>query len=125
MDNNELENDDLYEAAQEDEVIDFGGNESELDVEGDQSADGDGNSTPWAWIIALLSSLAFGGIGWFRSRRYKRKYKQEREKNALYQKMLIKHQAEINALKTEKEKKEYRDRLWEAIISGSEDDSEE
>ena len=44
-----------------------------------------------------------------------KKLKQEREKNALYQKALKMHQAEIDELKSEKARREYRDRLWAEI----------
>ena len=63
----------------------------------------------------LISAIGLGlttiGIGikdFFTSR----KLKQEREKNKLYQEVLKKHQAQINELKNEKERREYRDRLW-------------
>ena len=39
----------------------------------------------------------------------------QREKNKLYQEALKKHQAQINELKNEKERREYRDRLWAEI----------
>lgn len=64
------------------------------------------------WLIAAIG-LGFTTIGigikdFFTSR----KLKQEREKNKLYQEVLKKHQAQINELKNEKERREYRDRLW-------------
>ena len=64
------------------------------------------------WLIAAIG-LGFTTIGigikdFFTSR----KLKQEREKNKLDQEVLKKHQAQINELKNEKERREYRDRLW-------------
>lgn len=68
--------------------------------------------------LGLIAAIGLGlttiGIGikdFFTSR----KLKQEREKNKLYQETLKKHQAQINELKNEKERREYRDRLWAEI----------
>ena len=67
------------------------------------------------WLIAAiglgLTTIGFGIKDFFTSR----KLKQEREKNKLYQEALKKHQAQINELKNEKERSEYRDRLWAEI----------
>ena len=67
------------------------------------------------WLIAAigfgLTTIGLGIKDFFTSR----KLKQEREKNKLYQVALIKHQAQINELKNEKERREYRDRLWAEI----------
>lgn len=64
------------------------------------------------WLIATiglgLTTIGIGIKDFFTSR----KLKQEREKNKLYQEVLKKHQAQINELKNEKERREYRDRLW-------------
>ena len=64
------------------------------------------------WLIAAiglgLTTIGIGIKDFFTSR----KLKQEREKNKLYQEVLKKHQAQINELKNEKERREYRDRLW-------------
>ena len=65
-------------------------------------------------IVAIGLGLTTIGIGikdFFTSR----KLKQEREKNKLYQEALKKHQAQINELKNEDERREYRDRLWAEI----------
>lgn len=67
------------------------------------------------WLIAAIgfgiTTIGLGIKDFFTSR----KLKQEREKNKLYQEALIKHQAQINELKNEKERREYRDRLWAEI----------
>lgn len=67
------------------------------------------------WLIAAiglgLTTIGIGIKDFFTSR----KLKQEREKNKLYQEALKKHQAQINELKNEKERREYRDRLWAEI----------
>lgn len=67
------------------------------------------------WLIAAiglgLTTIGIGIKDFFTSR----KLKQEREKNKLYQEVLKKHQAQINELKNEKERREYRDRLWAEI----------
>ena len=64
------------------------------------------------WLIAAiglgLTTIGIGIKDFFTSR----KLKQEREKNKLYQEALKKHQAQINELKNEKERREYRDRPW-------------
>ena len=64
------------------------------------------------WLIAAIglgfTTIVIGIKDFFTSR----KLKQEREKNKLYQEVLKKHQAQINELKNEKERREYRDRLW-------------
>lgn len=63
------------------------------------------------WLIATiglgLTTIGIGIKDFFTSR----KLKQEREKNKLYQEALKKHQVQINELKNEKERREYRDRL--------------
>ena len=45
---------------------------------------------------------------------------QEREKNVLYLDALKKHQAEINALKSDLEREEYKNRLWEELLARKE-----
>ena len=42
-------------------------------------------------------------------------------KNALYQEAIRKHQAEINALKNDREREEYKNRLWEELKARSEE----
>ena len=58
------------------------------------------------WLIAAiglgLTTIGIGIKDFFTSR----------EKNKLYQEALKKHQAQINELKNEKERREYRDRPW-------------
>lgn len=44
--------------------------------------------------------------------RVRKSRNQEREKNVLYQEAIKKHQAEINALKSDIEREEYKNRLW-------------
>ena len=62
-------------------------------------------------IAGVLFGLIMGIKAWHDNRALKK----EREKNALYQEALRKHQAEINELKSEKERRAYRDRLWEQL----------
>ena len=47
----------------------------------------------------------------------RKKLNKERDKNKLYQEALKKHQAEISALKTDLEREEYKNRLWEELKS--------
>ena len=61
----------------------------------------------WEWQLRL----------WITSRALKR----EREKNALYQEAIRKHQAEINAFKNDREREEYKNRLWEELKARSEE----
>ena len=82
-------------------------------VDPNQELAGQGSDNFWL-IAAIGLGLKTIGIGikdFFTSR----KLKQEREKNKLYQEALKKHQAQINELKNEKERREYRDRLWAEI----------
>lgn len=44
--------------------------------------------------------------------RVRKSRNKEREKNVLYQEAIKKHQAEINALKNDIEREEYKNRLW-------------
>ena len=62
-------------------------------------------------LSMLLGGMTLDDIRVSRSR------KKEREKNKLYQEALKKHQAQINALKSAREREEYKDRLWEALMS--------
>ena len=66
-------------------------------------------------VIALAITVAIGvgasivlGI---KNLFLKKELKEEREKNAAYQKLLRIHEAEIAELKNDKERREYRDRL--------------
>lgn len=67
------------------------------------------------WLAAAIglgiTTIGLGIKDLFNSR----KLKQEREKNKLYQEALKKHQAQINELKNEKERREYGDRFWTEI----------
>lgn len=92
---------------------------TEDDNTGSLKLDDGGDNNPWIWttIIASLTALYF----LVKNKITERKYKKEREKNVLYQEAIIKHQAEIEILKTEKEREEYKNRLWEEILSSSED----
>lgn len=75
----------------------------------------EGNSTEGIWIVTTIGlGIAAGGL-WINNILTKKALKQEREKNKLYQDALRKHQAEINELKSEKERRVYRDRLWEEL----------
>lgn len=84
---------------------------SNVDPNQELSEQGSDNS----WLIAAiglgLTTIGIGIKDFFTSR----KLKQEREKNKLYQEAIKKHQAQINELKNEKERREYRDRLWAEI----------
>lgn len=61
--------------------------------------------------------IVMGIVAWWT----KRQLKKEREKNALYQEAIRKHQAEINALKNNKEREEYKNRLYKELIRQSEE----
>lgn len=90
MDNNELEN-----VEQDNEGLDAG------------------QIGFWAGIIGGAFGLVMGIKAW----RSSRALKKEREKNALFQDMILKHQAEIDALKNAKEREEYKNQLWEELKS--------
>lgn len=49
-----------------------------------------------------------------------RALKKEREKNALYQEAIKKHQAIIDELRIKNERREYRDKLWEELNADKE-----
>lgn len=69
-----------------------------------------------AGILGLIFGIGMGIKAWHDNRALKK----EREKNALYQEALRKHQAIIDELKSEKERREYRDRLWEELNADKE-----
>lgn len=69
-----------------------------------------------AGILGLIFGFGMGIKAWHDNRALKK----EREKNALYQEALRKHQAIIDELKSEKERREYRDRLWEELNADKE-----
>lgn len=62
-------------------------------------------------ILGLVFGIGMGIKAW----NDRRALKKEREKNKLYQEAIRKHQAKINELKSEKERRAYRDRLWELL----------
>ncbi len=68
-------------------------------------------------IGGFLFGIGMGIKAWISGRALKK----EREKNALYQEAIRKHQAEINALKNDREREEYKDRLWEELKARSEE----
>lgn len=70
-----------------------------------------------AGIIGGLFGIGMAIKAWITSRALKK----EREKNALYQEAIRKHQAEINALKNDREREEYKSRLWEELKARSEE----
>lgn len=56
-------------------------------------------------------------IGWASSEIHRGIDKRKHQKQiALYQEALRKHQAEIDTLKSDKEREEYKQKLWEAIL---------
>ena len=71
----------------------------------------------WVGIGGFLFGLGMGIKAWISGRALKK----EREKNALYQEAIRKHQAEINALKNDREREEYKNRLWEELKARSEE----
>lgn len=66
-------------------------------------------------IIVGIAGLAFGAFMGVKAWITNRKLKKEREKNKLYQEMLRKHQAEIDALKNDREREAYKEQLWAAL----------
>lgn len=71
----------------------------------------------WVGIGGFLFGIGMGIKAWISGRTLKK----EREKNALYQEAIRKHQAEINALKNDREREEYKNRLWEELKARSEE----
>lgn len=71
----------------------------------------------WVGIGGFLFGIGMGIKAWISGRALKK----EREKNALYQEAIRKHQAEINALKNNREREEYKNRLWEELKARSEE----
>ena len=71
----------------------------------------------WLGIGGFLFGIGMGIKAWISGRALKK----EREKNALYQEAIRKHQAEINALKNDREREEYKNRLWEELKARSEE----
>ena len=71
----------------------------------------------WVGIGGFLFGIGMGIKAWISGRALKK----EREKNALYQEAIRKHQAEINALKNDREREEYKNRLWEELKARAEE----
>lgn len=71
----------------------------------------------WVGVGGFLFGIGMGIKAWIS----RRALKKEREKNALYQEAIRKHQAEINALKNDREREEYKNRLWEELKARSEE----
>ena len=71
----------------------------------------------WVGLGGFLFGLGMGIKAWISGRALKK----EREKNALYQEAIRKHQAEINALKNDRQREEYKNRLWEELKARSEE----
>ncbi len=71
----------------------------------------------WVGIGGFLFGIGMGLKAWISGRALKK----EREKNALYQEAIRKHQAEINALKNDREREEYKNRLWEELKARAEE----
>lgn len=71
----------------------------------------------WVGGGGFLFGIGMGIKAWIS----RRALKKEREKNALYQEAIRKHQAEINALKNDREREEYKNRLWEELKARSEE----
>lgn len=71
-------------------------------------------------IFSFITSIGMGIKTWKSKRALKKAniaLEKEREKNKLYQEALKKHQAEINALKDDLEREEYKNQLWEELKS--------
>lgn len=71
----------------------------------------------WVGIGGFLFGIGMGLKAWISGRALKK----EREKNVLYQEAIRKHQAEINALKNDREREEYKNRLWEELKARAEE----
>ena len=65
----------------------------------------------WGYIIGGIGMLFDGCMG-IKAWKAKRALKKEREKNKVYQGIIKKHQLQIDALKSAKEREEYKNRLW-------------
>ena len=72
-------------------------------------------------IGAGIVGVIFGIIMTIKAWKDEIALKKERKKNQLYQGVIRKHQAEIDVLKNDKEREEYKNRLWEEIRSKSEE----
>ena len=71
----------------------------------------------WVGVGGFLFGIGMGIKAWIS----RRALKKEREKNALYQEAIRKHQAEINALKNDREREEYKNRLCEELKTRTEE----
>ena len=64
-----------------------------------------------------LGCVAVAGGMALDDHRVRKSLKQEREKNVLYQEALKEDEAEIESLKTDIEREEYKNRLWEELMT--------
>ncbi len=71
----------------------------------------------WVGLGGFLFGIGMGLKAWISGRALKK----EREKNVFYQEAIRKHQAEINALKNDREREEYKNRLWEELKARAEE----
>ena len=83
--------------------------------------DSAGIDTEKVGIGVGIAGALLGLCMWIKSIITSKKLKEEREKNALYQEAIRMHQAEINALKNDKEREAYKELLWEEIQKHSEE----
>ena len=68
-------------------------------------------------VGATLVAIYMGVKAWIANRELKK----EREKNAQYQELFRKHQAEIDALKSDIDREAYKNSLWEALKAETEE----
>lgn len=99
-----------------DELKDCNNNDSKQEITNTDS--NNNNSSRYLLIIGFLSGTSI--VLTIKNLWTSHQLKKEREKNALYQEAIRKHQAEINALKNDKEREEYRNHLWEELKRQSE-----
>lgn len=114
MDNKDLKKYNLPE----DEPTDSIENENQDDIQGDISTTS--NNGLMGYIIGAIGG-SFGLFMAFKAWRAKKALKKEREKNKDYMEEIKKHQAEINELNTDKEREDYKNRLWEELMSKKEE----
>ena len=114
MDNKDLKKYNLPEDKPTDSIE----NENQDDIQGDISTTS--NNGLMGFIIGAIGG-GFGVIMTFKAWRAKRALKKEREKNKDYQELLMKHHAGIAALNTDKEREDYKNRLWEELMSKKEE----
>lgn len=68
-----------------------------------------------------ISGFVFGIFMGIKAWRTNKALKKEREKNLQYQDAIKKHQAEIDALKNDREREAYKNRLWEILKAETEE----